>query len=585
VWLANGLGPTRSRSLEAAFKATGDVEKHFRIIRQKTERADMKSIQHSFASFGSNARLAHILLSIVAFAVAAIAVFITMRYASQPLLEHEAWRQTQTALTSYWMMREGCSLAYQTPVLGYPWEIPLEFPIYQAIVAFIAALGNFPLDPVGRWVSFAFLAACLWPAWQISRRLALPPMAVWIFAILLLSSPIYLFYGRNFLIETTALFFTLASIPYAIDLRDARPKATSALWFAVFTALGMLQKITTTLPVTVVLFTILVVAHLWQEGVFFPARRRLLLLAAAFGAPLLITALWFQYANAFRTLNPLMTEVNHTNAGMIRSWFSGNDLRLNPGVLGSIFWERMFNHNGAGIFGLATLLLGFLVGDKNMRIVIAAALVMFAVPVLMFIQHHHFLDYYQVSVAAYMLGAIAVALTAVLRIYGKNALLSTAVCAAFAISNYFHFSKVYGAYLTRHIDERNNATLAVSRYIKEHTPSDTGIVVFGLWAKGALVPVNSWSSEMAYYSERKALTVRDSAIHLVQHDPASFLGDRKLGAMVFCGENGTGIYAELIQAQLQRTPSKQIAIMDCTLLLPIAGGTKANPSSGLDLVQ
>jgi hypothetical protein len=536
-------------------------------------------------SLDGNARLALILLSAVASAVTAIAIFVTIHYASQPLLEWQAWRQTQTAVTSYWMMREGWSLAYQTPVLGYPWQIPLEFPIYQTIVAFIAAFGNFPLDPVGRWVSLVFLIACLWPAWQISKRLGLPAISVWIFAILLLSSPMYLFYGRNFLVETAALFFTFASIPYAVDLRDARPKATSVLWFSFSTTLGLLQKVTTALPVTIVLFTILAVAYLRQEGVSLRPRRRLLLLAIAFGAPLLITVLWFQYANAFRTLNPLMTKIDHTNAGMIRNWFGGNDLRLNPEVLRGIFWERMFNCNGAGIFGLAALSLGFLVSDRNTRIIIAAALAMFAVPVLMFIRHHRFLDYYQVSVAAYMLGAIAVALTAALRVAGKNAILPAAVCAAFAISNYFHFSQVYGVYLTQDINEKNNATLAVSRYIKEHTPSDAGIVVFGLWSKGALVPVNSWSSEMAYYSERKALTVMDNNIPLVQHDPASFLGNRKLGAMVFCGENRTVVYAELIQAQLQRTPSRQMEIMDCTLLLPIANGTKANPPMGLDIVQ
>jgi len=190
----------------------------------------MNSNKHASDSLGREAGLARILLSIVAFAVAAIAVLITMRYASRPLLEWQAWRETQTALTSYWMMRQGWSLAYQTPVLGYPWEIPLEFPIYQAIVAFIAALGSIPLDPVGRWVSLVFLVACLWPAWQITRRLDLPPITIWIFAILLLSSPIYLFYGRNFLVETAALFFTFASIPYALDLRAARPKATSGVW-------------------------------------------------------------------------------------------------------------------------------------------------------------------------------------------------------------------------------------------------------------------------------------------------------------------------------------------------------------------
>ena len=406
-------------------------------------------------------------------------------------------------------------------------------------------------------------------------------MAVWIFAILLLSSPIYLFYGRNFLIETAAVFFTFASIPYALDLRDARPKLTSALWFALFTTLGMLQKITTALPITVVLFAILVFAHLRQEGISFPLRRRLLLVAAAFALPLLITALWFQYSNAFRALNPLMIEINHNNAGLIRTWFGGNELRLNPEALGSIFWERMFKQNGAGILGLAILLLGFLVGDKKTRTVLATAMIMFAVPVLTFINHHHFLDYYQVSVAIYMLGAIAVALTAAVKVSGKNFLLATAVCTAFAASNYFHFFQVYRAYLTQEINETNNATLAVSRFIREHTPSDAGIVVFGLKSKGALVPVNSWSSEMAYYSERKALTVLDKNLHVVQHDPSSFLGDRKLGAMIFCGENRNGIYISLIQAQLRRS-SRQIEIMDCTVLLPMAEDTAAAPPTGRD---
>ena len=333
----------------------------------------------------------------------------------------------------------------------------------------------------------------------------------------------------------------------------------------------MLQKITTTLPITVVLLAVLIVAHFWHEGVSFPHRRHLLLLAAAFGAPLLITALWFEYANTFRALNPLMAAYNHTNVGMITSWFGGNDLRLDPEVLGRIFWEWMFQQNGAGIFGLAILLLGLLVGCKKTKMIIATALVMFTVPVMIFIPHHNFLDYYQVSVVIYVLGAIAVALTVLLRTTGKNSLLPATVCAAFAITNYFHFYQIYGTYLTQDINEKNNTTLAVSRFIKEHTPSDRGIVVFG--SNGALVPVNSWSSEMAYYSERKALTVMDRYISLVQHDPVSFLGDRKLGAMVFCGDNRATKYSELIQAQLQKTASTQMEIMDCTLLIPISSDT------------
>jgi len=63
---------------------------------------------------------------------------------------------------------------------------------------------------------------------------------------------------------------------------------------------------------------------------------------------------------------------------------------------------------------------------------------------------------------------------------------------------------------------------------------------------GALSPVNSWSSEIAYYSQRKALTVMDKNIKVVQHDPVAFLGGMQLGAMIFCGENRNDSYGALM---------------------------------------
>ena len=37
-----------------------------------------------------------------------------------PILDHHEFRQTQTALTSYWTVQEGFRLDYITPVLGPP---------------------------------------------------------------------------------------------------------------------------------------------------------------------------------------------------------------------------------------------------------------------------------------------------------------------------------------------------------------------------------------------------------------------------------------------------------------------------------
>ena len=49
------------------------------------------------------------------------------------------FRQTQTAVSAFFIQREhNFSLAYPTPVLGKPWSIPLEFPLYQWTVVVVS---------------------------------------------------------------------------------------------------------------------------------------------------------------------------------------------------------------------------------------------------------------------------------------------------------------------------------------------------------------------------------------------------------------------------------------------------------------
>ena len=44
----------------------------------------------------------------------------------QPIIDQHGFRQTQTALAAYWLLHGGDWLAYETPVLGSPWSIPME---------------------------------------------------------------------------------------------------------------------------------------------------------------------------------------------------------------------------------------------------------------------------------------------------------------------------------------------------------------------------------------------------------------------------------------------------------------------------
>src|SRR5262245_48647987 len=52
------------------------------------------------------------------------------------------WRAHQTEITAYWFEKEGIHfLNYQTPIYGPPWQIPFEFPLFQATAALISKIG------------------------------------------------------------------------------------------------------------------------------------------------------------------------------------------------------------------------------------------------------------------------------------------------------------------------------------------------------------------------------------------------------------------------------------------------------------
>ena len=67
------------------------------------------------------------------------------------------FRQSQTAISADVILRGGPWLIYETPVLGPPWTIPFEFPLYQWIVAALTWLTGSAMDSIGRAVSVAFL--------------------------------------------------------------------------------------------------------------------------------------------------------------------------------------------------------------------------------------------------------------------------------------------------------------------------------------------------------------------------------------------------------------------------------------------
>jgi len=187
------------------------------------------------------------LLTLAGFLFSIWAIFLGFRHGPY---EFHTFRQTQTAITAEYLENGGPFLKYETPVLGPPWSIPFEFPLYQWIVAFVAKHFSANLDETGRAVSIFFFYASFFPLASILRRLRFRPRQIAVILVLVAASPLYIFVSRLFMIESTALFFSIAYVDqvFRLTLGDRPWQYTNMVLAAVFGTLAGLVKVTTFLP-------------------------------------------------------------------------------------------------------------------------------------------------------------------------------------------------------------------------------------------------------------------------------------------------------------------------------------------------
>jgi hypothetical protein len=452
---------------------------------------------------------------------------------NQPLLEQHPFRQTQTALITYWFLREGFSLAYQTPVLGYPWSVPFEFPFYQLLVAAVTTVTGLPLGQVGRMVSFTFFLLSLLPLYQLTKALNLDVAVFLITGTLFLLSPVCLFWGRTFMIESCALFLALMFL--VCFVRGMRAADTTKRWYYVlgataFGVLGALTKVT-----TFAMFFLLAVgmlAYLVTRPFMAstPGSRGTVLLSLVklhwpyvlvLMAPVITTHYWVAFTDSVKSLSPLCTWLTSTN---MWEWNFGTlAQRLSVKLWHRVVWQRAVQE-AIGVKPAMFLGATVLICVRRQLLALILVLVTAYIGVfLLFTNLHMVHNYYQYANAVFLIGAAAVVLYAVST---KSRLAFFALLGLVILVQVREFRGGYGEFARADLSPQNNTTLAVSEVLRTQTALDDVILVYGI----------DWSSEISYYSERKAITVprewKDSSD--VLRNIEKFTDGKSLGAIVVC---------------------------------------------------
>lgn len=427
-------------------------------------------------------------------AIALLVAFIVFLYGLHgPLLGFHSFRQSQTAIATYWMLHGSSLLAYETPVLGYPWSIPFEFPLYNWLVLGLVKATGQSIDSAGRIISFCWLLLCLWPARDLFRSQGLPSKSFVLFTALFLASPLYLYWGRTFLMETQAVFFCLSFL--AAVVRQARGDSP---WWALVSALagtaGALTKVTTLLPFLALAVLICGLRLLSDLRSSRPVLLPLLLSGLSLGVPLLAFSTWNKFADELKSHNAIAKLFQSSTPEMVAWNFGPLRQRLSGDM------ARAVSRGALDAFGpLVPLLIVAVVVvcakpnwlAKSTRWVVLALCAAFALPWLVFTNLYIAHNYYQVANGVLAIAAVTLVLSALADRLPKVP--SLALFGAVLVSQYAWFGFRFAPMLAP--DPAKDIELSIARYVKDHTAERSSIAIYGL----------DWSSLVAYYSERRAI--------------------------------------------------------------------------------
>jgi len=397
------------------------------------------------------------------------------------ILGWHAMRQCQTALSVYWLLHGGSWVAYETPVLGAPWSLPLEFPLYQWTVAVAVKLFSTPLDQTGRMISLLYFYLTFAPAYYLLRQLRVRRCYTLVFFAMLLVSPQYVFWSRTFMIESAALFLAMCYLAGVARYLESRGRL-AAVFAAVSGMLAGAVKVTTFVPFCIASAP-LVLAR--ARRFRFQPSDIARVAVPFFVIPASGTLAWTYYAEAQRAANPLAGFL--TSLGLT-SWFFGTVAQRINGEL----WHALVNDTIPDAIGNCWVWVGGMIAlciaPQRWRHA-CVCLALFASSELIFsnlwINH----NYYAYANSLFLVAALGFAVVSLLerpdrrRYLGLALFVSATIVAANA-----HYRRCFLA-------QEQNVTSALALDLKAMTQPDDVLLVYGL----------DWDSKLPYYANRRAL--------------------------------------------------------------------------------
>lgn len=447
---------------------------------------------------------------------------------SHGILDVHAWRQTHTAISAYEMaFRHGPFWTYRTPIFGPPWQWPLELPLFQWLAAVVCTTLPLDLDRAGRLISVAFYVLAFVPGWFALELLDIAPRHRPIVLALIWASPLYIFWSRTFMIESTATCLAVAHL--ALVDRATRDAGAARRWpLGAAAAVGALAgMVKVTAFAAFITAGAALIVYRARRGRWRPAMT-VTILAFAVAVPVAATGAWLAFADHLKAGSELASEVN---------WAGERDQRF--GTMAERFTARAWyaapanvvlgrtRHTVVASGGLFALALLATLRRPRRFAACAVCVALYFLPIAIFMRLFNVHVYYSYENGLFL--AVAAGCGIVTLLEGAAPLRVAGVALFAAMLTAMATNYLAGYYVDQ--ESGSLAPITVSRLTRTLTAPEEVMLIYGL----------DYSPAVPYEAERRAIMDhRDRSIDDPAIAPAlarlAAAGGR-IGAIVACGDS------------------------------------------------
>jgi hypothetical protein len=413
------------------------------------------------------------------------------------ICDQHSFRQTQTAITSYYFITEGFDINYLTPVVGYPWRIPFEFPIYQFIVALISKMTHLDLEITGRIVSIAAFYGCI--AFIIKFQNLIKGFPSYLSASLILCHPIYIFWSRTFLIESTALLFTIAFVYLTLLYFEKRGYKLLTI-LSLIGIIGITTKVTTfIIGLSFICFYLIYLFRTNREFIL-KNKSKLVYYGIMFVSLVIALIVWTSHCDHTKKESYIGSQLT---SNKLNNWNFGSLMQR----IDIQSWSDVFYHSGYSLLITFMILFAILVSyskRKENSMAIIWLLTGLTGP-LIFFNLYALHDYYHYANTLFILIGIAYFISQKEEIKKRR---------DWAIGVVLFSLWVYHIGYSQTQNINNQYFKELGAFVEKKSNANDIVMIVG----------NDWGSEIAYYSHRKCITVPVWLMDTLQSDPAKFIG-------------------------------------------------------------